>query len=83
MSPFDLVGLLAVLFAGVKILGPVAEAMGDRIRGRRTAAADPALTAEIEQLRDRLAEAEERLDFAERLLASRDHPEPLPGGVRR
>ena len=83
MGPFDLVGLLAVSFAAVKILGPLVEAIGDRIRGRRSPAADPALGEELDRLRDRLAEVEERVDFAERLLASREQPDQLPGGAHR
>jgi hypothetical protein len=42
----------------------------------------PALLGEVDQLKTRLAEVEERLDFAERLLARRESTEQLPGGVR-
>ena len=58
--------------------------MGDRIRGRTgTEAADPAMLAEMDQLRERLAEVEERLDFAERLLARGGQPDQIPGGIQR
>ena len=82
MSPFDVVGLLVVGFVAVKILAPLAQAVSERIRGR-AAAADPALVAEVTQLRERLAEVEERVDFAERLLASKEQAVQLPGGAHR
>jgi hypothetical protein len=34
-------------------------------------------------MKTRLAEVEERLDFAERLLARRESIDQLPGGVQR
>ena len=84
MSPFDLAAFAILMFGLVKIFtGPVAQAFGDRIRGRGAAEADPALVAELEQLRGRLAEVEERLDFAERLLAQAREPDQLPGGAHR
>jgi hypothetical protein len=83
VSPFDLVGLVVVALAITRIFGPLASGVADRIRGVRPPARDAAETAELQQLQDRLAEVEERLDFAERLLASREQPEPLPGGARR
>jgi hypothetical protein len=47
------------------------------------AVADPELLAEVDALRTRLAEVEERLDFAERLLARSDAQDQLPGRVER
>jgi Tfp pilus assembly protein PilO len=35
---------------------------------------------EVEELRHRLAEVEERLDFAERMLAQQQEPDKLPKG---
>jgi Tfp pilus assembly protein PilO len=65
------------LIAATIILWPIMRALGRRLEGK--AAADPALRAELEQvqhqlsevdqLQTRVAELEERLDFAERLLA--------------
>ena len=80
MGPGETIGLVAVLLAAVKILGPVGAAIGDRIRGRlHPSATDPGLLDEVEALREqvrdlqtmqpRMVELEERLDFAERLLA--------------
>lgn len=49
--------------------------------GVRSAYAD--LLAETDGLKARVAELEERLDFAERLLARSDQADQLPGGVER
>lgn len=40
-------------------------------------APDPALRAEVDEMRQRLVELEERVDFAERLLAKRNEAERL------
>lgn len=88
MGPFETIGLVAVLFAAVKIFGPVGAAIGDRIRGvRRGREPDPALVEEVEALSERVrlledmqprvAELEERVDFAERLLAQPQQPAPV------
>lgn len=68
------------------VLAPLAKSIGRRLEGG--AAVDPAelevLRAEIEQLRElqpRMAELEERVDFAERaLLRARDGTAQLPEG---
>ncbi len=84
LSPFDMVVLVSFAFAGLKIFtGPIGAAIGDRIRGRRETVPDARLEGEMEFLRGRLAEVEERLDFAERLLASKDQPHQMPGGAHR
>ena len=84
MGPFDLAAFAILCWGLVKIFtGPVARALGDRIRGRAGGDADPALLAEVDQLRTRLAEVEERLDFAERLLAQAREADQLPGGTHR
>ena len=84
LSPFDMVVLIAFAAGLTKIFsGPIGAAIGDRIRGRREPVADPRLEGEVEQLRLRVAEVEERLDFAERLLASREEQNQLPGGAHR
>lgn len=76
---------LAAFAAAAVVLYPLFRAIGRRIEGRT---ADPALQREVEELRDRVrdleagqgryAELEERLDFAERLLAQRREVEQLP-----
>jgi hypothetical protein len=78
----DAAAVAAIAFGLVKILGPIAKAFADRIRGGATGA-DPALAAEVDHLRGRLAEVEERLDFAERLLAQAREADQLPGGANR
>ena len=88
MGPGETIGLIAVLFAAVKIFGPVGMAIGDRLRGRRREPeSDRRLAEEVDTLRERvgeleemqrrMVELEERVDFTERLLAQ---PRP-PAGV--
>ena len=77
--------MLGLCTAAVIILWPLMRAVARRLEGR---GADPALKAELEDLRHRLldvegqqvriAELEERLDFAERLLAQQ-HEKPRIG----
>lgn len=79
-----MVASIVLMFGLVKIFtGPVAQALGDRIRGRQLAEPDAAVLAELDQLRGRVAEMEERLDFAERLLAQARESDQLPGGAHR
>lgn len=61
--------------------GPVGDAIGARLRGgpAQGELSDDAL-AELEELRTRLAELEERQDFSERLLARTQEERPLKGG---
>jgi predicted hydrocarbon binding protein len=69
------------------ILGTVGRALGRRIEGRT--AADPKQIAMLEdlvarvedmtELRREVGELQERVDFAERLLAQRPDVIPLPG----
>ena len=76
-------------FAGTAfVLYPLMRAIGRRIEGRSTAT-DPAMLAELEQLRHRvadleamqprMAELEERVDFSERLLSQQREGNRLPG----
>lgn len=72
-SPFIVPVALFVSLAAVFILrGPLGRALADRIAGR-TGAADPGaaerVAGELDDIRHRLAELEERVDFSERLLA--------------
>jgi hypothetical protein len=83
---------LAIGAAAVALLfGPIGSALARRLGGRP----DPGdahaeieemsarVTAEVDDLRSRLAEVEERLDFAERLLAHGGPANQLPGGAHR
>lgn len=77
---------LAFFAACALVLYPLAKALGQRLAGRGPE--DAALRAElahlqdrvrdVEQIQHRVAELEDRLDFAERLLAERRAPEQLP-----
>jgi hypothetical protein len=77
---------LAVSTATAVILrGPLAKALAERISGRASQP-DPVVAGDIERLHEeveemkhRVAEAEERLDFAERLLAKQRDVERLKG----
>jgi len=74
-----------VSVATVLILrGPVGRALAERIAGRRAGASEAdasvALHGELEEVRRRLSEVEERLDFTERLLARHGDAERLPPG---
>lgn len=76
---------LAMIAGAVIILWPLMRALGRRLEGR---VGDPALRAEMDDLRSRMldvegqqvriAELEERVDFAERLLAQ-SHDKPRIG----
>jgi hypothetical protein len=79
----DVVVSVAMAFAMVKVFrGPIGAALAERIRGAPPVS-DPALAGEVDHLRGRLAEVEERLDFAERLLAQAREADQLPGGAHR
>jgi len=75
-SPFDLAGLVAVCWAFVKVLGPVAVAVARRIEGRPqpSPADDPA----VYQIQHEVEELQERVDFLERTIAARQPPPELP-----
>ncbi len=76
----DLLVILTIIAAvvAVKLLrGPLGHALADRLRGN--APPDPGVLEELEAVKGRLADVEERLDFAERLLAQSEQAERLPG----
>lgn len=89
--PAEVTALIALGFFGAcaLVLYPLMRAIGRRIEGR-TQGADPALKGEVEELRARLgdmeglqlrvADLEERLDFAERMLAQHRGGERLKPG---
>jgi Tfp pilus assembly protein PilO len=82
-SPAVVMIVLAALIAATIVLWPLARALARRLEGK-SAAADPGLRHDLEQVTQRLtevdglqarvAELEERLDFAERLLAQSREP---------
>jgi ubiquinone biosynthesis protein UbiJ len=59
----------------------IGRAISDRIRGATPgSAADPALLEEVDRLRNDVAELQERMEFAERLLASKREAGQLGNG---
>lgn len=82
-------GILAItfIFGGGSLfllaISPVGKALADRIRhGIRSgppAESDPQVLAELDQLRSDLTELQERVDFAERMLAQKPAAK-LPAG---
>jgi hypothetical protein len=88
--PGELAMFLALGAAALGLLfGPIGSALARRLGGRPELGEPEAeiehlserMTAEVDSLRSRLAEVEERLDFAERLLTSREQADQLPGGA--
>ena len=79
-----------VLLLGV-IMGPIGRAIGRRIEGRSLTEADlhairddvQAGTAEVADLRREVVELQERVDFAERVLAAPRDPSALNAGASR
>lgn len=88
MNPAAMTLTASVFFAVVLMLTlPLVKAIARRIEGKHLAT-DPALMAELEDLRSRMAdleqqqgrvhELEERIDFTERLLAQQREQSRLP-----
>lgn len=80
----DIEGILALvlIFGGGTLIAvsfsPVGRAIADRIRGERARSEpDPAVYEELERMRAELSELQERVDFAERLLAAKREPDKL------
>ena len=77
------IAIVAISIGLAKIFsGPLGAAIADRPRGGPPVG-DAELGAEVEHLRGRLADVEERLDFAERLLSQAREADQLPGGADR
>jgi hypothetical protein len=90
--PGELAMFLALGAAALGIFfGPVGSALARRLGGRPDAGEARAelehmserMTAEVDDLRSRLAEVEERLDFAERLLARGGEADQISRGAPR
>jgi hypothetical protein len=70
----DVEGILAItlIFGGGTLfllsISPVGKALADRLRGTHEPVQDPDLLAEVDALRQEVAELHERVDFAERIL---------------
>ena len=79
MNSPEAIAFLGLAFLLAKVFGPIGAAVGARLRGRRDGAAEQRLAAEVDDVRTRLAEVEERLDFAERLLARGGEADQIQG----
>jgi hypothetical protein len=51
------------------LLGPLGRSIGKRIGGREAGSPDPDAAARLSEMEQRMAELEERVDFAERMLS--------------
>jgi hypothetical protein len=84
-TPFIVPVVMFLSIAAMVILrGPIGKALADRMAGRRLEAPPredgEQVTAELEEMRLRLTELENRVDFAERMLAKgRDADRVGPG----
>lgn len=80
LGPVSVPIWFAVVGGGAFVLrGPLGKALAARISGELPESTGPAelpeeLYAELDELRTRVAELEERQDFSERLLARREEP---------
>ncbi|MEO8201190.1 MAG: hypothetical protein ABI679_11760 [Gemmatimonadota bacterium] len=80
----DILAIILIFGGGSAIaisFSPVGRAIADRIRGRGAPAADPAVYEELDQLRQDMTELQERVDFAERLLAKNREAGALEKGL--
>jgi len=85
-APLIALTVVSTLIGAIVILKPLAQALARRLEGR--SGPDPQLVERIGELESRVQqleaqqartlELEERVDFAERLLAQRREPEQLP-----
>jgi hypothetical protein len=71
----DLVGVLAISWVMVRILGPVGRALAKKIEGSPPAVVDDGTLADLQGQMDQL---QERVDFLERALAAQKSPQALP-----
>lgn len=82
MNSAEAIAFVGLAFLLAKVLGPIGAAIGARLRPTRHAV-DMETLAEVDALRTRLAEVEERLDFAERLLSRTEAMDQLPGSTQQ
>jgi hypothetical protein len=79
--------LVGVVVIAVKVFGPIARAWARKLEGKT---GDPQILADLDQIREqlgevdslraRVAELEDRIEFTERLLAQRKDQDLLPRG---
>ena len=83
MNAAEAIAFVGLAFLLAKVFGPIGAAVGSRLRRRSDDPSDRRLASEVDQLQARLAEVEERLDFAERLLARAGEADQIKGSVIR
>ena len=83
MNSAEAIAFVGLAFLLAKVFGPIGAAVGASLRGRGNSAPDHRLASEVDQLQARLAEVEERLDFAERLLARGWEADQIKGSAIR
>ena len=80
----DILAITLIFGGGTAIaiaFSPIGKAIADRIRGRAVEAeTDPALLAELDEMKVQLSELQERMDFSERLMAKDREPRSLEAG---
>lgn len=81
----DILAIILIFGGGTAIaisFSPIGKAIAERIRGHALQGEpDPAMLAEMDEMRSQLSELQERVDFTERLLAKDREARPLgPGG---
>ena len=72
------VGIISAIAVAVVLRGPVGKALAKRLAGEAEGQ-NEALLRELDEVRQRMGELEERLDFAERVLAQSEPAARLPG----
>lgn len=77
---------IILIFGGSTLVAisfsPIGKAIAERLRGRPlTADADPALLADMDEMREQLSELQERVDFTERMLAKERDARALEPGA--
>ena len=81
----DILAIIFIFGGGTLVLlsiSPVGRALAERIRGRIPhPGPDPETLAELDALRAEMTEVQERLDFAERLLADKRHDRAVTPGA--
>ena len=83
MNSAEAIAFVGLAFLLAKVFGPIGAAVGARLSGRGSSAPDHRLASEVDQLQARLAEVEERLDFAERILARGGEADQIKGSAIR
>lgn len=72
------VGIVALISAGVIFRGPLGQALARRLENGGAGPGDQeAALQALDEIRGRMAELEERVDFAERMLAQSREPDRL------